>query len=234
MDHFKYPLFEKENTFSTVISHLETISINCLNHLALPIHKMGNAFSFLSALLSRKCNCMEVINDVSFKPPCPCTCRYISINCHYSDVISSVAGRIVGHVYIREQAFRIPDSVYIFYLPITSDISICCMHIKQPQNRYLSLPFLSCRGVIIYSHANATDCGGMLPRCMQISSRLSVDVLIYDYEGYGYSDGCHSEFSMCRDLEEVFKYALGIYTSDHIFLYGESSTQIDCSLTCSW
>lgn len=50
-----------------------------------------------------------------------------------------------------------------------------------------------------------------------------VDVLVYDYEGYGYSDGCYSEVSMCRDLEEVFKYALGIYPSDHIFLYGESS-----------
>ena len=139
------------------------------------------------------------------------------------DIVDSVAGRFVGQVYVREQAFRIPENVFIFYLSITSDISICCMHIKQPQNKYCSIILLKFRGVIIYSHANATDCGGMLRRCMQISSHLSVDVLVYDYEGYGYSDGCYSVVSMCRDLEEVFKYALGIYPSDHIFLYGESS-----------
>ena len=54
------------------------------------------------------------------------------------------------------------------------------MHIKQPRNKYCSIILLKFRGDIIYSHANATDCGGMLRRCMQISSHLSVDVLVYD------------------------------------------------------
>ena len=79
------------------------------------------------------------------------------------------------------------------------------------------------RAVIIYSHANAADCGTMLPRCTQISVQLDVDVIIYDYEGYGYSDGSPSEAAMIRDLEVVFKYALGTFSSKHIFLYGESS-----------
>lgn len=50
-----------------------------------------------------------------------------------------------------------------------------------------------------------------------------MDILIYDYEGYGYSDGKSTEYAIKRDLEAVFKYALGLYRSEHIFLYGESS-----------
>lgn len=65
------------------------------------------------------------------------------------DIVDSVAGRFVGQVYVREQAFRIPENVFIFYLSITSDISICCMHIKQPQNKYCSIILLKFRGVII-------------------------------------------------------------------------------------
>lgn len=79
------------------------------------------------------------------------------------------------------------------------------------------------RAVIIYSHANASDCGTMLPRCTQIVAHLDVDVIVYDYEGYGYSDGYPSESAMMRDLEVVFQYALGTFSPKHIFLYGESS-----------
>ena len=64
----------------------------------------------------------------------------------------------------------------------------------------------------------------MLPRCSQIASHLDVDVILYDYEGYGYSDGSPSEEAMLRDLDVVFQYALGSFSPKHIFLYGESST----------
>ena len=63
----------------------------------------------------------------------------------------------------------------------------------------------------------------MIPRCSHIASHLDVDVIDYDYEGYGYSDGSPSETAMVRDLEVVFQYALGSFSPRHIFLYGESS-----------
>lgn len=64
----------------------------------------------------------------------------------------------------------------------------------------------------------------MLPRCMQMVEVLHVDVIVYDYEGYGFSDGCHTEDALFRDIEAVFAYALGCYCPGSIFLYGESST----------
>ena len=70
----------------------------------------------------------------------------------------------------------------------------------------------------------------MLPRCMQMVEVLHVDVIVYDYEGYGFSDGCHTEDALFRDIEAVFAYALGCYYPDSIFLYGESSTLFSHSL----
>lgn len=98
------------------------------------------------------------------------------------------------------------------------------MHIVSQNSKSNRSHPVTPRAVIIYSHANAADCGTMLPRCTQIAVHLDVDVIIYDYEGYGYSDGSPSEAAMLRDLELVFKFALGAFSPKHIFLYGESST----------
>lgn len=82
---------------------------------------------------------------------------------------------------------------------------------------------LKLRAVIIYSHGNATDCGCMIPRCIQMSQKLKVDVIIYDYEGYGYSTGEPSNVSICTDIEIVYAYTRRYFSSKSIFLYGESS-----------
>lgn len=62
---------------------------------------------------------------------------------------------------------------------------------------------------------------------MKLSTKLEMDILLYDYEGYGYSDGKSTECAIKRDLEAVFKYALGLYRSEQIFLYGESSMEYE-------
>ena len=67
----------------------------------------------------------------------------------------------------------------------------------------------------------------MLSRCMKLSTKLEMDIILYDYEGYGYSDGKSTESAIKRDLEAVFKYALGLYRSEQIFLYGESSMEFE-------
>ncbi|KAK8799752.1 hypothetical protein WA588_002577, partial [Blastocystis sp. NMH] len=173
---------------------------------------MGQALSFCGALLSRKCKCTDVIDDIVFKPPCPC-----------SYIISEVAGTIKGQVFINEVSYPLADNVRVFYLPVKGNQSICCMHIVSQNSK----------AVIIYSHANAADCGTMLPRCTQIAVHLDVDVIIYDYEGYGYSDGSPSEAAMLRDLELVFKFALGAFSPKHIFLYGESIGSVPTCNLCS-
>lgn len=84
--------------------------------------------------------------------------------------------------------------------------------------------FIIDRAAIIYSHGNAADCGSMLPRCMQMSERLEMDIILYDYEGYGYSVGQPSGDSIRTDIEIVYHYVLKHFDSRKVFLYGESST----------
>ena len=83
--------------------------------------------------------------------------------------------------------------------------------------------FLMNRAAIIYSHGNASDCGSMLPRCMQLSEKLNVDIIIYDYEGYGYSTGGYCRETICEDVEIVYDYVHQFFPASCIFLYGESS-----------
>ena len=47
---------------------------------------------------------------------------------------------------------------------------------------------------ILYSHANAEDLGSIYPWCKFLSKMLQVNLLAYDYTGYGmaYDEGKHS------------------------------------------
>lgn len=145
-----------------------------------------------------------------------------------------MANRIVGQLFVKGMTIRIPDNVFICLLPVAKGKSICCMHVHNPESQCVLVPPLTHRAVIIYSHGNATDCGGMLPRCIQMSEQLSVDVILYDYEGYGYSAGYHTEEALYCDIDVVFQYALGCYYPEYIFLYGDSSGLPYSTLTSSW
>lgn len=41
------------------------------------------------------------------------------------------------------------------------------------------------RYTVVYSHGNATDIGAMHDRCAGIAKEVGVNVLAYDYTGYG-------------------------------------------------
>ena len=57
------------------------------------------------------------------------------------DIVDSVAGRFVGQVYVREQAFRIPENVFIFYLSkLLIFLSVVCIS----SNRKISIVLLYC------------------------------------------------------------------------------------------
>ena len=57
---------------------------------------------------------------------------------------------------------------------------------------------------ILYSHGNATDCGAMFSRYLELAMKLRVNVVAYDYTGYGYSHGISpSENLTYQDIERV-------------------------------
>mmetsp|Transcript_1045 Transcript_1045/g.3109 ORF Transcript_1045/g.3109 Transcript_1045/m.3109 type:complete len:349 (+) Transcript_1045:236-1282(+) len=76
---------------------------------------------------------------------------------------------------------------------------------------------------VIYLHANATDCGAMLPTYAAFSRRLGVHVLAGEYCGYGAATGAPTDRNVEADARAVYDEALRLgFTPDQIVLYGQS------------
>lgn len=77
---------------------------------------------------------------------------------------------------------------------------------------------------LLYSHGNAADIGQMFQFFVELSERLRVNVMGYDYAGYGRSNGEPSEQNTYADIEAVYKCLKEIYEvkEEDIILYGQS------------
>jgi len=77
--------------------------------------------------------------------------------------------------------------------------------------------------VVILSHGNAGNISGRI-EIAEMFLELGVSVLMYDYRGYGKSEGRPSERGLYRDISAVIKFAVEEkgYRSDQIILYGRS------------
>lgn len=77
------------------------------------------------------------------------------------------------------------------------------------------------KGVIFYSHGNA----GSLSRWGYVADLFlmnNYDVLIYDYRGYGKSNGSVSEANLYHDAIYIYKQLAKEYGEDKIVVYGRS------------
>ncbi|CAL5056256.1 unnamed protein product [Urochloa decumbens] len=82
----------------------------------------------------------------------------------------------------------------------------------------------SARLTLLYSHGNAADLGQMLGLFLELRSHLRVNIMSYDYSGYGASTGKPSEYNTYHDIEAVYdclKKEYGIEEED-LILYGQS------------
>ncbi|KAF6171249.1 hypothetical protein GIB67_036917 [Kingdonia uniflora] len=80
------------------------------------------------------------------------------------------------------------------------------------------------RFTILYSHGNAADLGQMLELFIELRAHLRVNIMSYDYSGYGASTGKPTEFNTYYDIESVYnclKREYGVKQED-VILYGQS------------
>jgi len=82
---------------------------------------------------------------------------------------------------------------------------------------------------LVYSHGNAADVGNMFHRCSMIAYALDINVLVYDYSGYGLSKGQPSEKQTYKDIQNVVTYLLDVEKKNglhdprrQVILYGQS------------
>ncbi|KAE9596913.1 hypothetical protein Lal_00007846 [Lupinus albus] len=87
---------------------------------------------------------------------------------------------------------------------------------------YLKNPYA--RLTLLYSHGNAADLGQLYDLFLQLKVNLRVNLMGYDYSGYGASTGKPSESSTYADIEAIYECLETEYgvSQEDIILYGQS------------
>ncbi|KAF2317064.1 hypothetical protein P3X46_022715 [Hevea brasiliensis] len=80
------------------------------------------------------------------------------------------------------------------------------------------------RFTLLYSHGNAADLGQMHELFIELRAHLRVNIMSYDYSGYGASSGKPSEFNTYYDIEAVYNCLKNDYEvkQEDLILYGQS------------
>ncbi|CAO2187096.1 unnamed protein product [Urochloa humidicola] len=80
------------------------------------------------------------------------------------------------------------------------------------------------RLTLLYSHGNAADLGQLYDLFVQLKVNLKVNLMGYDYSGYGASTGKPSEENTYADIEAVYQCLETEYgiSQEDIILYGQS------------
>ncbi|WCJ29859.1 alpha/beta-Hydrolases superfamily protein [Euphorbia peplus] len=80
------------------------------------------------------------------------------------------------------------------------------------------------RFTVLYSHGNAADLGQMHELFIELRAHLRVNIMCYDYSGYGASSGKASEINTYHDIEAVYDCLKKEYEvkPEELILYGQS------------
>jgi len=126
----------------------------------------------------------------------------------------------MGNHLVAKLAFFPPDPVTYTRSDVTAFVTtdkgqtIPVLHIKHRAPRF----------TFLFSHGNAEDIGVNKIFCEWLSEQLKVDIVTYDYTGYGMADGEPGEPNLYTDCTAVYawmKKTLNL-RSDQIILYGKS------------
>eukprot|EP01084_Bolivina_argentea_P149506 261168_1 len=101
-----------------------------------------------------------------------------------------------------------------FYIHSQSGNKIAAIYYKQSNAKY----------TILLSHGNAEDLSTISEYYKDFGERLNINIILYDYSGYGLSHGTPSETAFYHDIESVYSYLINKLEtkSKHIILYGVS------------
>ncbi|KAL1323415.1 hypothetical protein HN51_033764 [Arachis hypogaea] len=106
------------------------------------------------------------------------------------------------------------ENVEVLKFPNRRGTEIVAMYVRHPM----------AKSTLLYSHGNAADIGQMYELFIELSIHLRVNLMGYDYSGYGQSSGKPSEHNTYADIEAAYKYLEENYGTkqEDIILYGQS------------
>ncbi|WCJ25340.1 alpha/beta-Hydrolases superfamily protein [Euphorbia peplus] len=117
-----------------------------------------------------------------------------------------------GRFYIPEVPRT--DNVDVLKLRTRRGNDIVAVHIKHHR----------ATATLLYSHGNAADLGQMFELFVELSKRLRINLMGYDYSGYGQSTGKPSECNTYADIDAAYNCLREQYgvKDDQLILYGQS------------
>ncbi|KAK1359639.1 Alpha/beta hydrolase domain-containing protein 17B [Heracleum sosnowskyi] len=126
----------------------------------------------------------------------------------YKLVTDELTGLLLLH------PFQHRENVDVLKLPSRRGNEIVAMYVKYPL----------ATSTLLYSHGNAADLGLMYQLFVELSTHLRVNLMGYDYCGYGQSTGKPSEQNTYADIEAAYKCLTESYGAkqENIILYGQS------------
>eukprot|EP01041_Mallomonas_annulata_P004266 gene4266-8489_t len=167
---------------------------------------MGGIVSQLVYLYCKSgCQASAVASALAFFPPSP---PYYDIQ--YDEESKSYAIELSIDSSVLK-GFQI--AVDLISTKAGTMIPVICFHIENASH------------TVIYSHGNATDCGAMFSRYAEMAKRLRVNVVAYDYTGYGVSPGYPTEKLTYTDIERIYQWCLDNIVSNpskQLILFGQS------------
>uniref|UniRef100_A0A0K0FKX8 Hydrolase_4 domain-containing protein n=1 Tax=Strongyloides venezuelensis TaxID=75913 RepID=A0A0K0FKX8_STRVS len=113
--------------------------------------------------------------------------------------------------------YRNEDPIQFFFVQSKNN-SIACAFVKH---------FLRSRYLIIFSHPNGTDISDNIigfPNLFDFARFMEVNIIAYDYSGYGISNGIPNEKTSIDNLQSILEYAKNVlnYPEERIILWGYS------------
>ncbi|XP_009786097.1 uncharacterized protein LOC107789311 [Nicotiana tabacum] len=107
------------------------------------------------------------------------------------------------------------ENVDVLKLRTRRGNEIVALYVKHPKAPATTM---------LYSHGNAADLGQMFDLFVELSLRLRVNLMGYDYSGYGQSTGKPSECNTYADIDAVYKCLKEQYgvKDEQLILYGQS------------
>ena len=86
------------------------------------------------------------------------------------------------------------------------------------------LPAKDSRVTVLFTHGNAGNLSHRLDRTIFLQARLGADVLLFDYRGYGRSEGSPDEDGTYRDARAAYRWLTEErkVAADRLVLFGES------------
>ena len=170
----------------------------------------GPVSALMTLLCQSGCNPGAVISALSFHPPKP----------PYYQIVENIED--------GKKSLTLADDVHPVLKFATGTIRVERLVDKSEGCDIPLVAFLvpNAKYTLLYSHGNATDIGGMYNRLCSIAQTLGINVIGYDYTGYGVSEGVASESQTYRDIARVVKWLINnsIVTNPNteLILYGQS------------